>query len=135
MTVMLQWIHIHRDMIPKAEKNVPERKSIMKVLAFGSLNIDYVYTVSHFVRPGETIASDELQLFCGGKGLNQSIAFGKSGIDTWHAGAVGNNDSEMLTSYYGIGDCRQQKRRRPFHSYSGGNQAGFHTFLLTIYFR
>lgn len=68
----------------------------MKVLVFGSLNIDHVYTVSHFVRPGETIASDDLQLFCGGKGMNQSIAFGRSGIDTWHAGAVGSHDSEML---------------------------------------
>ncbi|WP_276949320.1 ribokinase [Acetatifactor muris] len=88
----------------------------MKVLVFGSLNIDYVYTVSHFVRPGETIASDELQLFCGGKGLNQSIAFGKSGIDTWHAGAVGNNDSEMLTSYLqsiGVHTDLIQKKEAP----------------------
>ena len=27
----------------------------MKVLVFGSLNIDYVYSVNHFVRPGETL--------------------------------------------------------------------------------
>ena len=25
-----------------------------KVLNFGSLNLDYVYQVSHFVKPGET---------------------------------------------------------------------------------
>ena len=47
----------------------------MKVLVFGSLNIDYVYKVKHFVQPGETLASDDMQIFCGGKGLNQSIAF------------------------------------------------------------
>ncbi len=68
----------------------------MKVLVFGSLNIDQVYKVDHFVQPGETLSSDDLQLFCGGKGMNQSIAFSRSGADTWHAGAVGNSDCEML---------------------------------------
>ncbi|MCI8838470.1 MAG: ribokinase [Hungatella sp.] len=68
----------------------------MKVLVFGSLNIDYVYKVDHFVLPGETISSRSLKLFCGGKGLNQSIALAKSGADTFHAGAVGLCDSDML---------------------------------------
>jgi ribokinase len=68
----------------------------MKVLNYGSLNIDYVYLVDHFVRAGETLDSQKLELFCGGKGLNQSIALKKSGIDVWHAGAVGENDSDML---------------------------------------
>ncbi len=68
----------------------------MKVLNYGSLNIDYVYYVDHFVRAGETLDSQKLELFCGGKGLNQSIALQKSGAEVWHAGAVGENDSEML---------------------------------------
>lgn len=67
-----------------------------KVLVFGSLNIDYVYQLEHFVQAGETISSRSMQTFCGGKGLNQSIAFGKSGVEIWHAGAVGANDSQML---------------------------------------
>lgn len=46
----------------------------MKVLVFGSLNIDYVYSVNHFVRPGETLSADDRQIFSGGKGLNQAIA-------------------------------------------------------------
>ena len=29
----------------------------MKIVNFGSVNIDYVYTVPHFVRPGETLAA------------------------------------------------------------------------------
>ena len=29
----------------------------MSILNFGSLNIDKVYKVSHFVKPGETIAA------------------------------------------------------------------------------
>lgn len=68
----------------------------MKVLNYGSLNIDYVYYVDHFVRAGETLDSQKLDLFCGGKGLNQSIALRKSGVDVWHAGAVGENDSDLL---------------------------------------
>lgn len=68
----------------------------MKVLVFGSLNIDHVYKVEHFVQPGETISSKNLTLFCGGKGLNQSIAFACSGAETFHAGAVGAHDSDML---------------------------------------
>lgn len=68
----------------------------MKVLNFGSLNIDYVYGVEHFVRAGETLSSDSLQLFCGGKGLNQSVAFARAGAKTYHAGCVGK-DGAMLT--------------------------------------
>lgn len=68
----------------------------MKVLNYGSLNIDYVYEVDHFVKAGETQSSKSLSLFCGGKGLNQSIAFSKCGVEVWHAGAVGDKDSEML---------------------------------------
>ena len=68
----------------------------MKVLNFGSLNIDYVYGVDHFVRAGETISSNSLQLFCGGKGLNQSVAFARSGAETYHAGAIGKDGGMLL---------------------------------------
>lgn len=62
----------------------------MKILNFGSLNLDYVYQVEHFVRPGETISSSDYQQFCGGKGLNQSIALACAGADTYHAGVIGS---------------------------------------------
>ena len=52
----------------------------MKVLNFGSLNLDYVYQVESILIPGETQASRDRQTFCGGKGLNQSIALAKAGI-------------------------------------------------------
>lgn len=68
----------------------------MKALVFGSLNIDYVYSVPHFVQPGETLAATDRQIFCGGKGLNQAIAFAKYGLETWQAGAVGAGDGQML---------------------------------------
>lgn len=69
----------------------------MKVLCFGSLNIDYVYNVEHFVRSGETISSTGMEVFAGGKGLNQSIALAKSGAGVWHAGMVGEEgDGDFL---------------------------------------
>ena len=68
----------------------------MKVLNFGSLNLDYVYDVDHFVREGETISSADMNVFCGGKGLNQSVALAKAGVKVYHAGAVGSADGGML---------------------------------------
>ena len=56
----------------------------MKVLNFGSLNIDYVYSVNDFVQKGETISSDKLNVFSGGKGLNQEV-------EVYHAGAIGED--------------------------------------------
>ena len=45
----------------------------MRILNFGSLNIDYVYAVDAFLRPGETKAAKSLMVNCGGKGLNLSL--------------------------------------------------------------
>ena len=67
----------------------------MKILNFGSCNIDYVYNVDHIVIPGETLPSTALELFPGGKGLNQSIAVARAGGEIYHAGCVGE-DGEML---------------------------------------
>ena len=68
----------------------------MKVLNFGSLNIDYVYTVDHIVEGGETILSSKSETFCGGKGLNQSIALAKAGVPVYHAGLVGEEGDFLL---------------------------------------
>ena len=69
----------------------------MKVLSFGSLNIDYVYHVNHIVNKGETISSSSLDTIPGGKGLNQSIALAKAGAEVHHAGRVGNEGGFLLT--------------------------------------
>ena len=69
----------------------------MKVLNFGSLNVDYVYHVDHIMQPGETQSSTQRQVFAGGKGLNQSVALAKAGLSTYHAGQVGDDaDGAML---------------------------------------
>lgn len=69
----------------------------MKVLNFGSLNIDMVYSVDHVVRPGETTASTELRCFCGGKGLNQSAALARAGAEVSHAGCVGADGDRLIS--------------------------------------
>ncbi|MGB5965138.1 MAG: ribokinase [Sulfurimonadaceae bacterium] len=61
----------------------------MKIINFGSINIDHVYAVDHFVRPGETLESESYSLFSGGKGANQSIALARAGAAVMHAGKVG----------------------------------------------
>lgn len=67
----------------------------MNIINFGSLNIDRVYSVSGFVQAGQTIPSLSFQTFCGGKGLNQSIAAARAGAHVLHAGAIGP-DGQML---------------------------------------
>jgi ribokinase len=71
----------------------------MKILNFGSLNVDYFYQVEHLVLPGETISSDNLRITTGGKGLNQSIALSKAGIKPFHGGAIGKTDGAMLKDF------------------------------------
>ncbi len=61
----------------------------MKILNIGSLNIDKVYTMDHFVTAGETLASKHMGTFPGGKGLNQAVALARAGAEVYAAGAVG----------------------------------------------
>ena len=77
----------------------------MKVLNFGSLNIDYVYSVDDFVRPGETKHAKKMDVFCGGKGLNQSVALARAGLDVYHAGLIGH-DGEFLMKYLESADVK-----------------------------
>ncbi|NLO84595.1 MAG: ribokinase [Clostridiales bacterium] len=67
----------------------------MKILNYGSMNIDNVYSVAHIAAPGETILANQRNVYCGGKGLNQSIALAKAGANVYHAGVVGD-DGDML---------------------------------------
>lgn len=63
----------------------------MQILNFGSLNIDHVYNVDHFVAPGETLCSADYKINAGGKGLNQSIALARAGVATLYAGMIGKD--------------------------------------------
>ncbi len=68
----------------------------MRLFNFGSLNIDHVYNVDEFVKPGQTIHARHYQQFCGGKGLNQSIAAARAGMQVLHVGQIGAG-GEVLT--------------------------------------
>lgn len=79
----------------------------MKILNFGSLNLDYVYRVDHMVTGGETLCSEDLNLFCGGKGLNQSIALARAGAKVFHAGLIGSEGTVLTDTLCQAGvDCR-----------------------------
>ncbi len=72
-----------------------------RIVNVGSVNIDHVYRVPHFVRPGETLAGEDYQRFPGGKGFNQSIALARAGARVSHAGCIGEDGlwlREMLRS-------------------------------------
>ncbi|MBR2907160.1 MAG: helix-turn-helix domain-containing protein [Clostridia bacterium] len=70
----------------------------MKVLNFGSCNMDYVYKLHHIAVTGETEHSDRMDVFAGGKGLNQSIAIARAGADVCHAGCIGRDGELLLTA-------------------------------------
>lgn len=63
----------------------------MKVLCFGSANLDHVYKVDHFTVPGETQGCLEYDIKCGGKGVNQAIAMALAANDTYFAGIIGSD--------------------------------------------
>lgn len=75
----------------------------MKILNFGSLNLDHSYRMKHFVKPGETTRARDYQIFYGGKGHNQSVALAKAGLECWHAGLIGQDGRAMLDAMQGLG--------------------------------
>ena len=73
----------------------------MKILNFGSINIDHVYRVVHFVKSGRTIHCQSYKTFAGGKGNNQSIALARADAQVYHAGSLCVHDKwvkELLDS-------------------------------------
>lgn len=76
----------------------------MKILVFGSLNIDLTFGVDHIVRPGETISSGSLMKSAGGKGANQAAALAKAGMPVYMAGKIGQDGRFLLSllESYGV---------------------------------
>ena len=76
----------------------------MRVLNIGSLNVDYVYTVDHIILPGETEATFSRNIFLGGKGMNQSCALAKAGVEVYHGGLIGEDGRMFLDACkeYGV---------------------------------
>ena len=87
----------------------------MKIYNLGSLNIDYVYRVDHFLQPGETYSAIDRNVFPGGKGLNQSVAAARAGAQVIH-GAVVSSEGEFLVkvlSESGVDVSRLQRVDQP----------------------
>ena len=111
----------------------------MKILVYGSLNIDIIFSVDHIARPGETISSGTLVRGAGGKGANQAAALAKAGMEVYLAGKIGADGRfllELLQSY-GVntryvreyeGDTGQaliqldRNRQNAIVLYAGGNE-------------
>jgi len=80
-----------------------------RILNMGSINIDYVYAVPHFVQAGETLSSTARQIFPGGKGMNQSVALARAGggfaasSNVTHAGMVGDDGGQLIEVLQGAG--------------------------------
>ena len=76
----------------------------MRVLNIGSLNLDHVYNVDHIVQPGETEATGELNIHLGGKGMNQSVALAKAGVEVYQGGMIGEDGQPFLDACaeYGV---------------------------------
>ena len=68
----------------------------MKILNIGSMNLDMVYQMDHIVQPGETEASYGMNVFLGGKGINQSVAAAKAGAEVYHGGMIGEDGQPFL---------------------------------------
>lgn len=97
--------------------NITSEVKMQKVLCFGSMNIDHVYQVNHFLRPGETAASLRYDIFPGGKGFNQSIALARAGCTVYHAGKVANDAQFML-------DLMAQDKVNTQYLYQTGSSTG-----------
>jgi ribokinase len=77
---------------------------MIRVLVYGSLNIDMVFAVDHIVLPGETVSSSSFTRNAGGKGANQAAALGKVGMNTFLAGKIGADGKFILPllNSYGV---------------------------------
>jgi ribokinase len=73
------------------------------ILNFGSINIDNVYRLEHFVQPGETLASLSLDIVLGGKGANQSVAIARAGVKVKHIGRACKTDSWVFAQLESCG--------------------------------
>lgn len=121
----------------------------MKIFNLGSLNVDYAYHLPHFVRPGETLSSTELNIFPGGKGLNQSIALSRAGVPVIHGGLIGADGKMLVDTLNAAGadtHCIQQLDISSGHAiiqvddegqnciilYAGANHCFDRSYILSV---
>ena len=59
------------------------------IVAFGSINLDLIFPLTHLPVAGETVLGPEMRIEPGGKGANQAVAAARDGARVIFAGAVG----------------------------------------------
>ena len=72
------------------------------IAVIGSTNIDIVYEVDHFTKPGETQTALNLNYYFGGKGANQAVAAAKIGQQpVFFSSSVGDDSQciEMINNF------------------------------------
>lgn len=105
----------------------------MKIVNLGSLNVDHVYRVDHFLLPGETKASMSLRENAGGKGLNQSVAASRTGVEVYHAGYYGTGSGILIDALTRAGvklDLMEEKDMPNGHAIIQVDDAGQNCILL-----
>ena len=106
----------------------------MRILNFGSLNLDKTYAVPHFVQPGETLSSTAYAEYCGGKGLNQSVALARAGAEVWHAGKIGRDGTALADTLMRSGVntslLRVEEQLQTGHAVIQIDQSGQNCILL-----
>lgn len=105
----------------------------MRVLNIGSLNLDYVYSLDHIVLPGETEAASDRNVFLGGKGMNQSCALAKAGVEVYHGGMIGADGQIFLDACraYGVhGEFIRQVEGPSGHAIIQVTKKGQNSILL-----
>lgn len=105
----------------------------MKIVNLGSLNVDHVYRVDHFLLPGETKAAMSLRENAGGKGLNQSVAASRTGVEVYHAGYYGDGSGILIDALTRAGvklDLMEEKDMPNGHAIIQVDDAGQNCILL-----
>ena len=105
----------------------------MTVINLGSINIDHVYQVPHFVNPGETLASSGYIKLLGGKGANQSIALAQAGIEVKHVGLVNEEHCNIKQQLIRKGiDCKfvKMSEKSTGHAMIQVNENGENAIVL-----
>lgn len=105
----------------------------MRIFDFGSLNIDRVYELAHFVQPGETAKAASMKVFAGGKGLNQSVAAARAGAQVVHAGAVGPDGDFLLELLGEAGadlSCMKQVQEPSGHAVIQVDESGQNAIIV-----
>ena len=80
-----------------------------KVCVVGSLNMDTVLKVQNIVKVGQTITSNSMEKFPGGKGANQAVAARRLGAEVYMIGKVGlDGDGDFLVKQLEKDDINTQ---------------------------